>query len=97
MNEMTKISPIQRFSAGEISRRQLAHLLGAPVSFGEALMMLHAHNLPLPRYGRPFNPAGIEKLREVLRLVKHRDNTLAAYSAIQALIQTQDAKRKAKP
>ena len=26
-----------------------------------------------------------------------RDNTLAAYSAIQALIQTQDAKRKAKP
>ena len=73
MNDMTPIaksSPIERFSAGEISRRELGSLLGEPISFGETLMMLHAQNLPLPRYGRPFNPKGIEKLREALRLTK---------------------------
>ena len=68
MNDMT---PIKRFSAGEISRRELGNLLGAPISFGDTLMMLHAHNLPLPRYGRSFNPKGIELLREALRLQKH--------------------------
>ena len=68
MNDMT---PIKRFSAGQISRRELGNLLGAPISFGDTLMMLHAHNLPLPRYGRSFNPKGIELLREALRLQKH--------------------------
>ena len=68
MNDMT---PIKRFSAGQISRRELGNLLGAPISFGDTLMMLHEHNLPLPRYGRPFNPKGIELLREALRRQKH--------------------------
>jgi hypothetical protein len=70
MNDMTPIqksSPLERYSAGEITRRQLGELLGEPVSFGETLMMLHAHNLPLPRYGRPFNAKGIEALRLALR------------------------------
>ena len=68
MNDMT---PIARFSAGEISRIELGRLLGEPISFGDTLMMLHAHNLPLPRYGRPFNPAGIELLGQHLRRQKH--------------------------
>ena len=68
MNDMT---PIARFSAGEISRIGLGRLLGEPISFGDTLMMLHAHNLPLPRYGRPFNPAGIELLGHHLRRQKH--------------------------
>ncbi len=72
MNDMTPIqkSPLERFSAGEITRRQLGYLLDEPVSFGEMLMMLHKHDLPLPRYGRPFNPSGIEALREALRLAR---------------------------
>jgi hypothetical protein len=69
MNDMTPIqqSPLERFSAGEITRRQLGHLLDEPISFGETLMKLHEHNLPLPRYGRPFNAKGIEALRMALR------------------------------
>lgn len=69
MNDMTPIqkSPLERFSAGEITRRQLGHLLDEQISFGEALMKLHEHNLPLPRYGRPFNAKGIEALRMALR------------------------------
>jgi hypothetical protein len=65
VNEMTPIpTPLQRFSAGEISRVELGKLLGAPVSFGDMLMMLHDQKLPLPRYGRPFNPQGIELIRQ---------------------------------
>jgi hypothetical protein len=64
VNEMTPVlTPLQRFSAGEISRVELGKLLGAPVSFGDMLMMLHDQKLPLPRYGRPFNPQGIELIR----------------------------------
>jgi hypothetical protein len=65
VNEMTPIpTPLQRFSAGEISRVEMGKLLGAPVSFGDMLMMLHDQKLPLPRYGRPFNPQGIELIRQ---------------------------------
>ncbi len=69
MNDMTPIqkSPLERFSAGEISRRELGSLLGDEITFGETLMMLHEHHLPLPRYGRPFNPRGMEVFREALR------------------------------
>ncbi len=74
MNNTTSIaevSPIKRFSAGEILRREFENPLGAPLSFGDTLMMLHEHNLPLPRYGRSFNPKGIKLLREALRRQKH--------------------------
>ena len=69
MTDMTPIqkSPLERYSAGEITRQELGHLLGEPVSFGETLMKLHEHRLPLPRYGRPFNAKGIEALRVALR------------------------------
>ena len=69
MNEMTPIqkSPLERFSAGEITRRELGNLLGEEITFGETLMMLHEQNLPLPRYGRPFNPSGMEVFRKALR------------------------------
>ena len=60
MNDMT---PIKRFSAGQISRRELGNLLGAPISFGDMLMMLHTHNLPLPQYGKCYNPEGVELIR----------------------------------
>ena len=60
MNDMT---PIKRFSAGQISRRELGNLLGAPISFGDTLMMLHEHNLPLPQYGKCYNPEGVELIR----------------------------------
>jgi hypothetical protein len=67
MNDMTPIqkSPLERFSAGEITRRELGNLLGQPISFGDMLMQLHAEGLPLPRYGRPFNPEGIELIRQL--------------------------------
>lgn len=67
---LAKSTPLERFSAGEITRRQLGDLLGQPVSFGETLMMLRQQNLPLPRYGRSFNAQGIEALRLALREVK---------------------------
>jgi hypothetical protein len=66
MNEMSPIpaTPLKRFSDGEISRRDLAKLLGEPISFGDMLMMLHEHHLPLPHYGKPFNPQGVELIRK---------------------------------
>jgi hypothetical protein len=69
MNDMTPIqkSPFERYSAGEITRRELSYLLDEPISFGETLMKLHEYNLPLPRYGKPFNAKGIEALRVALR------------------------------
>lgn len=65
MNDTTSIqqTPLERFSAGEISRIELGKLLGAPISFGDMLMQLHEHNLPLPRYGKPFNPEGIALIK----------------------------------
>jgi hypothetical protein len=69
MNDMPPIannrSPLERFSAGEISRIDLGKLLGSPISFGDMLMMLHENNLPLPQYGRPFNPRGIKMVRDL--------------------------------
>jgi hypothetical protein len=71
MNDMTPIAtPLQRFSAGEISRVEFGRLIQTDVSFGDVLMMLHDAQLPLPRYGRPFNPEGINLLREALCVAK---------------------------
>jgi hypothetical protein len=58
-------TPLERFSAGEISRVELGKLLGEPISFGDMLMQLHKHKLPLPRYGRSFNPEGVELIRKL--------------------------------
>ncbi len=71
MTEITSIkTPLERFSSGEISRIELGRLIGDPVSFGDMLGMLHKAHLPLPRYGRPFNPEGIKLLREALCVKK---------------------------
>jgi hypothetical protein len=71
MNAVTSIqSPLERYSAGEISRIELGNQLGEPISYGDMLMRLHEANLPLPRYGKPLNPEGIELLREALRVAK---------------------------
>lgn len=72
MNDMTPIqkSPLERFSAGEITRPEFGHLLDEPVSFGETLMLLHEYKLPMSRYGRPFNPKGIEALRAAFRATR---------------------------
>ena len=61
------MTPIARFSAGEISRPELGKLLGEPISFGDTLAMLHAHNLPLPRYRRVYNPAANVLLAQILK------------------------------
>jgi hypothetical protein len=66
MNDMTPTAtPLQRFSAGEITRRELGHLLGEPISFGDMLMKLHENNLPLPQYGKPYNAEAIEIVRQL--------------------------------
>lgn len=76
MTETSPIAPdalaaLKRFSAGEITRRELGLCLGEPVSFGDTLMLLYQHGLPVPRYGRPFNPKGMNALREALRKVRN--------------------------
>ncbi len=68
MNDMTPIpnrTPLDRFSAGEITRQELGDLLGEPISFGETLMKLHEAHLPLPQYGKPYNAEGIEIVRQL--------------------------------
>jgi hypothetical protein len=56
---------LARFSAGEISRVELGALVGEPISFGDTLALLLEHKLPLPRYGRDYNPRGIEMVRQL--------------------------------
>ncbi len=73
MNDMTHANAttaLKHYSAGKISRIELGRLIGAPISFGDMLMMLHEADLPLPRYGKPFNPEGIKLLREALSAKK---------------------------
>lgn len=67
MNDMAAISkptPLERFSAGEISRIELGKLMGESISFGDMLMLLHEAHLPLPQYGKPCNPDGVELIRK---------------------------------
>jgi hypothetical protein len=72
MNDMTPTAtPLQRFSAGEITRRELGSLLGEPISFGETLMMLHEQNLTLPQYGKPYNGEAIEIVRQLALRKSH--------------------------
>ena len=73
MNDMTPIaasSPIERYSAGEISRHELGNLLGEPISFGDTLMLLHELHLQLPQYSKSFNPDGIALIRKWAELNK---------------------------
>ncbi len=67
MNDLTPATraTLERFSAGEISRIELGQLIGEPISFGDMLAMLHQAHLPLPRYGRPFNPVAIRLVKEL--------------------------------
>jgi hypothetical protein len=72
MNDMTPFkTPLQRFSTGEISRIELGRLMGKPVAFGDMLGMLHEAHLPLPRYNRPLNPAGMALLKSALERNAH--------------------------
>jgi hypothetical protein len=68
MNDMThSVSPLERFSAGEITRNELGRQLGKDIAFGEALMMLHAEKLPLPRRIPKYDSGGVAMLKGFLK------------------------------
>ena len=48
---------LEAYSRGEVSRREIVERLREPVSFGQLLMQLHEHRLPLPRF--PSNPQSV--------------------------------------
>jgi hypothetical protein len=54
------------FSRGEITRQEVGdHRLGEPISFGELLMKLHEHRLPLPRFPSDRNSEGAQLIKRL--------------------------------
>lgn len=58
---------LERYSAGEITRKELERALGRDTDFADALRLLHKHELKLPR--RRLYPQGpaVDVLRQQLR------------------------------
>ena len=61
----------ERFSRGELDRRELARALDREVLFGDALLKLYEYGLPLPRIAPNLDAPGVQVLREVLRRQVH--------------------------
>lgn len=55
---ITEHDILQEYSEAKISRIEVGRRLGEPIGFGDLLMKLHEHQLPLPRFPRdPASPA----------------------------------------
>ena len=63
----TKIdrSLLEAYSRGEISRRDISARLDMEVGFGDLLMALHAHGLPLPRFPAHPDSEGVKLIRRL--------------------------------
>lgn len=54
----TEYDILKEYSDAKISRIEVGRRLGEPIGFGDLLMKLHDHRLPLPRFPRdPASPA----------------------------------------
>ena len=58
---------IKAYSLGEITRQEVGDRLGEPIDFGELLMKLHEHRLPLPRFPSDRNSEGVQLIKRMAR------------------------------
>jgi hypothetical protein len=56
---------LERYSRGEITRREIAEQIGASVSFGALLGQLHEHQLPLPRVPSDPESPGVQLVKRL--------------------------------
>jgi hypothetical protein len=56
---------IGAYSRAEITRQEVGDRLGEPISFGELLMKLHEHRLPLPRFPSDRNSEGVQLINRL--------------------------------
>jgi hypothetical protein len=56
---------LEAYSRGEISRTEIERRLDRAVSFGDLLMALHAHHLPLPRYPSDPDSPGVQLIKRL--------------------------------
>nr|WP_294506864.1 hypothetical protein [uncultured Rhodopila sp.] len=56
---------IGAYSRGEITRQEVGDKLGEPIGFGELLMKLHEHHLPLPRFPSDRNSEGVQLIKRL--------------------------------
>ena len=72
MNDTIARALLERYSRGEITRREIEDQLDRAVSFGTLLRLLGEHDLPLPRIaGDPDSP-GIRLIRDLAIRAKQR-------------------------
>jgi hypothetical protein len=56
---------LQAYSDAQISRAEVARRLGREIDFGELLLKLREHGLPLPRYPSDPNSYGVRLIRDL--------------------------------
>jgi hypothetical protein len=66
-----QIEALEAYSRGEISRREVGDRLGAPIAFGDLLMKLHEHRLPLPRFPSDRNSPGVQLIKRLASRAPH--------------------------
>ena len=56
---------LEAYSRGEMTRREIEDQTGEAVSFGELLMQLHEHHLPLPRIPSDPQSPGVQLIKRL--------------------------------
>jgi hypothetical protein len=56
---------LKAYSRGEIDRQDVGDRLGEPLGFGDLLMKLHEHHLPLPRFPSDRNSPGVQLIKRL--------------------------------
>lgn len=56
---------IGAYSRAEITRQEVGDRLGEPIGFGELLMKLYEHRLPLPRFPSDRNSEGVQLIKRM--------------------------------
>ncbi len=62
---------LKAYSRGEIDRQDVGDRLGEPLGFGDLLMKLHEHHLPLPRFPSDRNSPGVQLIKRLAMRAPH--------------------------
>nr|WP_294516797.1 hypothetical protein [uncultured Rhodopila sp.] len=65
LDDAREAAIIGAYSRGEITRQEVGNRLGQPMGFGELLMKLHEHHLPLPRFPSERNSEGVQLIKRL--------------------------------
>lgn len=66
METLTERQLLEAYSRGELTRHEIEDRTGAPLSFGELLLGLHRHGLPLPRTASDQQSEGVVLIKRLV-------------------------------